>query len=333
MFSKLSRWLKSRFLTPKSAARSSVPTAANDSDPGLRQETPVLAKCDYFVDIHVWPRQTDPRRWLENFEADERPYAAHLLDAFQYFSTELVDALFVGAFHDLSRHVVDRGASPAAAATQWNDFVQSLIITYPTGEIPGPTDSGYLFARKARQVLGLPDQRILAPEVALAYLNRHGPRPVVFVDDFLGSGSQFLGTWNRLYPVGGAMRSFANEHSTLGLDVTYVPLFATELGSGELARSAGAVRLAPAHHVPKAAGLLDADSFIWPQAERAAGQAVIRQASERAGFVDTGGHDAEDWQGFAKLALAVGFAHGVPDATLPIFHATRPNWQPLVARA
>ena len=61
------------------------------------------------------------------------------------------------------------------------------------------TDSGLAFARKARQVLSLPQDRILSPLDTLEFVGTHGPREVLFLDDFLGTGNQFLSTWRRAY--------------------------------------------------------------------------------------------------------------------------------------
>jgi hypothetical protein len=309
-------------------------TAPPADGPGLFDEHQVLARCSYFVDVQLWPREQviNPQRWLDNFLAAERPYAAHLLGSFQYFSTELTDALLTGAFQDLSRRILDLDAPTAVARAQWTDFCQSVLITYPTGELPNPTDSGYLFARKARQVLRVPEQRILSPESTLTYLLKHGARPVVFVDDFLGSGNQFRDTWVRRHTVGGIETSFKELQEDLLFEPYYVPVMATASGSAALVNVAPAVTVAAAHELPEELSALHDDSVVWPESERAAGQAVVQAASLRAGFPDTGGNSIEDWQGFAALGLSIAFAHSVPDATLPIFHAERDNWFPLVRR-
>lgn len=43
----------------------------------------VQAKCDYFVDVQLWPLKAtlDPERWLSNFENDELDHAIHLLNS------------------------------------------------------------------------------------------------------------------------------------------------------------------------------------------------------------------------------------------------------------
>lgn len=296
----------------------------------LTSETEVLAKCDYFQDVHLWPRSAvlNSRRWLDNFTPDERPYAAHLLGQFQFFSMDLTDALLKGAFDELSRSLIDLQGTYADADARWQNFVASAVVTYPTGETPSPTDSGFTFARKARQVLGIRETNIMQPDAALEHLSNHGPCPVLFVDDFLGSGSQIVTTWHRNSRAG----SFATTQKAQHFPAYYLPLLASDRGLRAVATHAPGLTVAAAHELPAEYSALHPNSLLWPDHERSAGQAMIKSASKRAGFPDTGGHDTGDWRGFAQLGLAVAFAHSVPDATLPLFHAKRSRWVPLVAR-
>ena len=64
----------------------------------------LVAKCDYFVDVQLWPLRTslDPERWLSNFRDRELDHAIHLLNAFMFFSESLVNEMFVAAFRRLA---------------------------------------------------------------------------------------------------------------------------------------------------------------------------------------------------------------------------------------
>ena len=92
-----------------------------------------------------------------------------------YFSEPMVNAQLLGAFQNLSRLV--KGAHPSliTAQTHWQTFFDTLLITYVTGENPNVTDSGFTFARKARQVLGVPEDRIVDPNTALDQALRFRP--------------------------------------------------------------------------------------------------------------------------------------------------------------
>src|ERR1043166_1930229 len=192
----------------------------------------VLQKCEFFVDVQVWPfgkLHTD--EWLNNFEPSELEHAVHLLNAFMYFSSPLVDQLFCAAFQELSRVVRKNGDSFLAVQGSWRSFVDSLIVTRVTGENPSDADSGFQFVRMARDLLLVPESRIVSPEDAISLLLKEPPRPVVFVDDFVGSGNQFITTWKRKTSVSGSEINFEMlAASKRGVTFFYIPLVCTQRG-------------------------------------------------------------------------------------------------------
>jgi hypothetical protein len=294
----------------------------------------LLAKCDYFLDIQLWPllSAVNPRFWLENFLASERAHAIHLLNSFMYFSEPLVDEMFKAAVQRLSMRVVTGIGSLAAAQTAWQTFISSAIVTYVTGEMPNPSDSGFTFARKARQVLGISEAHIVHPSQALEVLLTGSLRPIVFVDDFVGSGNQFVHTWKRLVLISGSQTSFeriAALHA--GAPLYYCPLLCTETGLAAINKACPGIAVSPAHILSSRYSAFSAESIFWPKDLQATATEFIRQASDRAGIPDNNGR-VNDWRGFRKLGLAIAFAHSVPDATLPLFYWEQRGWRPLVRR-
>lgn len=112
----------------------------------------VLEKTDYFAEVHLWPetQRLNPRGWLDNFHSDERFFANHLLNVFLFFNDVMEDALLRWAVQSLSVDISRRTSSLADARAQWRAFIRDLVVTYVQGETPRATDSGHLFARKAR---------------------------------------------------------------------------------------------------------------------------------------------------------------------------------------
>ena len=127
----------------------------------------MLEKIDYFSDIQLWPRTVQPKRWLDNFLDCERPYAVHLLNSFAHFNQEIVNQLFVSAFQFLSCEVLPVGAPLDEAVQAWADFRNRVLITPVNGENPSPADSGYRYASKARDLLGIPWFQLANHEDAL----------------------------------------------------------------------------------------------------------------------------------------------------------------------
>jgi hypothetical protein len=192
----------------------------------------VQSKCDYFVDVQLWPLRTElnPEAWLSNFPPDEIDHAVHLLNGFIYFSSAITKRLFYAAFQSLSMDVASSETMRRTRAA-WSSFVDSVIITRVTGETPSDTDSGFIFSRMARQALKIDEERVLPPEKAIeTVLARRGGR-VVFVDDFVGSGNQFRDTWRREYDLNGRKISFERVASAVSdVDWIYCPVLCTVPG-------------------------------------------------------------------------------------------------------
>lgn len=295
----------------------------------------VISKCNYFVDVQLWPVRSvlRPEEWLSNFSVQELPHAVQLLNAFMYYSEPLVNDLFAASFQSLSRHFRGPNDTFLRAQAAWSDFVDTVRITYVTGERPNPTDSGYLFARKARQILGIRESQVMFPEAVAAEVATSGPWPVVFVDDFVGSGNQFLTLWNRPMTLpNGSTVTFSQLSRIRNQTFAYCPLVSCQTGYNEIRRLAPAVRLSCCHVLPNQYSALASDSVIWPATLLPTACDFVRKASERAEIPDTDGVAVDDWQGYRKLGLSLAFSHSVPDATLPIFYWEKNGWKPLLRR-
>ena len=193
------------------AEQSRLPAQQGSSDS-------ILTKLRLLADLHIWPARTrlDPDDWLQNFRNDERPYALNILNVFLYFSNPIIDAMFHSNVHSLSSAVTLYATSLAEARAQWQMFLSTVLVTYVQGEHPRPTDSGLVFARKARQVLGISENNIVHPWEALSVIVQRPLTPILFVDDFVGSdrdldpkipdfvgsGTQMIETWTRKFPIG-----------------------------------------------------------------------------------------------------------------------------------
>ena len=211
----------------------------------------VFSKLQFLSDFNLWPGRSelDPDGWLANFRPIERPFAVNILNVFLYFAEPLVNAMFHGSVHSLSAKFAADADGLGEARERWEAFRSKVLFTYVQGENPSPTDSGHLFVRKVRQVLGISDAHIVDPIDALRWLVYDPVLPIVFVDDFLGSGSQMASTWHRKHQLSGTVKaSFAQcvaSHSF----VCYVPLIATQLGLSPDSRAVrGIAGLSGAHN-------------------------------------------------------------------------------------
>lgn len=292
----------------------------------------VLERCNYFTDVGLWPLRMDidPQAWLNNFLPDEKLLASYLLNSFIYLGDQVVDRLFIAAFHGLSYRETVPKDDESQGSLAWREFVESVFVTPVRGEQPHLTDSGFSFLRRSRDLLGIPEARIQANEVVLARLIRGEDFPVVFVDDFVGSGEQFVHTWHRTHAIGSDITSF-EEAAQGGGTFYYCPIVATSHGLEQIMARCRGATVVPAHVLSERHNALSDESIIWPAQLTSDAHEFLRVASERAGIPDTGG-GPQDWRGFRKLGLTLAFEHTIPDATLPIFWWRSETWHPLKER-
>lgn len=219
----------------------------------MTQES-LLSRCEYFVDVQLWPlnRRLDAESWLTNFQPAERDHALHLLDMFQYYPAWVVERLFIGAFQALSRHVVTTKNSFMSARSEWRRFISTAVVVRVTGEIPSQADSGHLFVRLARDRFRVPEDNLVDHPGALSRLINSPSTPIIFVDDFVGSGNQFVTMWQRQYTVPGqpSTLSFSDAISlTRSRSLFYCPVLCTQFGHARIAKECPQVTIMPAHFV------------------------------------------------------------------------------------
>ena len=291
----------------------------------------LASKAESFVDFHVWPLPTtfNPSGWLGNFLPAEQEHALNLLNAFIYYSPAMVDALFIAAFQQISSAVIDLGDSHVSAVEAWQRFCSTVMVVHVEGEEPNPTDSGYAYSRRARQLLDIAESQVVTSRDALDRLLSGGPGAVVFVDDFVGSGSQFVTSWHRTWTLSdGREHSFAQLARTSSARFYYCPLICTASGFDAIRLDCPEVGVTPAHLLSPQYNLLSPDCHLWPEHLRGTAASFIEAASRRAGIPEWG---TSGWRGFHELGLGIAWETSVPDATLPIFH-WETNWQPLMRR-
>ncbi|NEU95234.1 phosphoribosyltransferase-like protein [Bradyrhizobium uaiense] len=292
----------------------------------------ILEKCKNHLDFQLWPIEMEAQiePWLANFLPDEKEHAYHLLNSFLFFSERMTKQLFLSAVNDLSVRIRKPGRTMSGERSAWRSLFDSILVTQVTGEAPNPTDSGNLFSRYARDFLGFDEAQILSNDEVLRVLLSNNPRPVIFVDDFAGSGNQFARMWKRKHQIGSLHMSFAMYASKQrGGFFGYCPALCTQYGAENIAKECPEVIVSPGNLLTPQYSAIAPDSIIWPDHLRQNASEFLRKASARAGIPEAGGSE-DDWRGFHKLGLCIAFHHGMPDASLPLFKWQQNGWAPLV---
>lgn len=293
----------------------------------------VLKKCDALKRAGLWAAEPKvrPKAWLGNFERDEQLTAAVLLDHFVYYSATCVDRLLATGFRNLRDELVAEHGY-----TEAGKLLERAVFTRVESETPNPTDSGNLFCRKARQILSIPERRVMEPREAL-YAASEG-EPVIFVDDFLGSGDQFINTWTSDY-YNKAPHSFEKALVSKPFLPIYLVLLASEKGLGRVKADAPQVKITATHVVTNDYSVKNISKKLLlptvPDLEQRIEQLIAKYAPK---LVVPSYMNQQKWRslGYHELGFLIAFDHSTPDASLPILWADESSeaseWTPLVKR-
>lgn len=292
----------------------------------------IKERTEYFRDITVWPRQQElnVERWLDNFQQDEEDLANRLISHFTYFHRAGTDALLKQA---IQNHLSQLWTDPKFGNP--NEYLTSSSVAFVTceGEIPHSTDSGNYFSRRLRDALRIPQDYIFSPQMAIEYSETF--THFIFIDDFVGSGNQFIDTITRVHKVDGKVIRFLDIARDPKYTVAYCPCVATHYAFIERIHvDYPAIKLCPAHLLGSQHNAAMHTSRIWhglSPDEAIEEVNHLRLVSARAGYTSED-FGLNDWRGFHGLGLTLAFEHGIPDASLPIFYSDRNGWKPLMRR-
>lgn len=278
----------------------------------------------------IWAGMTQPqlRAWLNNFTGERESYfAACILDALIYRSSQqtvaLMDHMLQRALPNLAQAcgIMQEQAlgwrEPLSKGRRRDDpGIRLVPVIRPDDP---PTKSGPVIARMYKRDIGLSERWFIWPnqiEDAVAA----GIDSFLFVDDFLGTGTQFL--------------RFIHQHN---LDVLlkdrtaiYAPLVAHQQGLTALAKSVPWLRVCCVERLSNSYCLLSSGSQTFndganvPATARAFYFDMLRNREMR--FSRTYA------AGFGRLSLAYVFEHATPNNCLPLLWSSSRGWQPLFQR-
>jgi hypothetical protein len=290
----------------------------------------VLEKCGSLKRAGVWANESRirPTAWLSNFDESEQPIAAVLLDHFVFASAAAVDRMLLSGYRAMRDRMVRCHGKDVAKA-----ILRDAVFTAVEGEDPNVTDSGNLFCRKIRQIVSISESRFLCPSDAMTVAS--GGRPVIFVDDFVGSGDQFASTWTRQY-LDGFPRSFKDAHDRRPFPAYYLTLVASAGGIDNISHGAPLVEVV-ATHVLNGEYSVHAlpTSPLLPDLPDIPGQ-IDNLIEKYHKYLDVPPYLESSTGrkfGYHGLGFLFAFDHSTPDATIPLLWAEGPEgWTPLVRR-
>jgi hypothetical protein len=186
-----------------------------------------------------------------------------------------------------------------------------------------------------RNSLGIPEKQIVAYSNLYSILENSTTNfPVIFVDDFVGSGAQCDKAWNDNR--GGSRNYTLSEiASTFGHKFVYTPLVVNKMGYDRICNECADLTLIPNHILNDEYNLFKSECICWKGDDDLynKGTQLIIEKSRDLGIPFTNGDKVVDVKGFGEQGLALAFDDdGVPDAIPAIFYWCADNWTPLIKK-
>lgn len=265
-------------------------------------------------------------QWLANFQTQEERYlAAHLLNSLVYRSGNMLCSSFQHLIHcELPGSLQQHGYEMPNGLVAFHESLQAATQAFPLRFVavdgsfePTPGKSGAVIIRQFKRHLNVSKHILCRPE-HMAGLPAH-VRYLVFIDDLLGTGTQFT--------------KFANFYQLANLRDRFVMVY-----SPQLSHANGIAHLAK--HFPWLS--------VLPVEPLGTGHQFFRvkEATPNRWHAD-GDNTTDDVKAFCDglaekaqipkrtkhlLDLTILFEHAAPNNTLPFYWAVSPKWRPLIPR-
>lgn len=309
---------------------SSMPTFAVPPD-GEVFTNDILERAGALIDAGIWEGidHVRLRTWLRNFDSPEEKYfAACVLDGLVYRSVGQTVAMMEQM---LERTLVDhtRGSPPpkdvpgdwlAALRTRRGMGDPKIRIVPVIRDKDPPTKSGPQLARMYRRYLGLEDAWMIWPWQIQDQIKK-GAKAFIFIDDFLGTGTQFARFGKKF--------DFANVLQ--GVYAVYAPLVAHREGLQCLAKELPYVGVCVVEALGARHSAFSPESPYFNDGTNSA--ASTKQFYEGLLERKLGSVPPNYREGWGKLQLTYVFQHAVPNNCLPILWWDQPgSWTPLFGR-
>ena len=291
-------------------------------------------RLELFREMQLFPiaRELDFENWLKNFTNDEdREIAAHVLKFFIYLPDSMVNQLL--------RTVVGKCGyyfSNNDQAWTHDSFKKYCWYSFIQGEEKDDiTDSGYIFTRKLRDELNIPNSRIVGFEKLYEVLEEETtPQNVILVDDFVGSGAQTDTAWNS-HHFGKFDQTLRELVTSSHHRIVYAPLVANEVGLKRIASKCLGLHMEYIYKLTPEYNLLNPNGVCWngDKAKYDKFKNLLFHVAKEEGIPITEGKHVNDMFGFGCQGLALAFSHGIPDACPAFFYWDTDTWKPLKKRS
>lgn len=280
----------------------------------------IKERCNNLINHQIWTGidKNTINLWFKNFKTEEEKYfAACILDNLIFRSKPQTEAMI---FQLLSRSIPDvfRNNPPPIGDVDLMESLKSnkecFIRLVPViKDDNDQTQSGYLISRLMKTMKFCNKDWIIAPSEVRESIKK-GIKTFIFIDDFLGTGNQFIEV------------AKANKLQDIAKDnyIVFAPLSAHERGIKAVKEKFEDIKIAASEIIP-----LDSEIFSICCDDEVNTPEIVKFFYKE--LLSTKKIKSNKASEKYNLMLAYAFEHGVPNSSIKILYHDK-NWNPLFNR-
>ncbi|MDP5138315.1 hypothetical protein ORJ04_20410 [Rheinheimera baltica] len=294
----------------------------------------IVQKTTQYIDLGLWSgiELNKFDRWIGQYKSnDEKILAALILESLVYRSKEHLSALIEHAIYkSIPQALFEYSGDEAEfrnierVCNYGKNLPHEIAIVPVIRDADPPTKSGPLVARLFKR-LGKVNDKLMYWPWQISSLKDIST--IIFVDDFVGTGNQFI--------------KFINNHVVKNVDlskfkVVYCPLTATEVGLNNISKTMPEIILCPIELVSDSHNffIFCAKNFAMTDDELTKLNEVYFSYLKKVKLDRLGRKtvDGDMSLGYGSLALTYAYEHATPNASLPLLWANSDNYMSLFER-
>ena len=289
----------------------------------------VITRCHDLISEGIWSGIDKIRfqGWLNNFKSEEEKYfSARLLDGLIYRSKDQTIAMLEQLLHRTLPDLQAEHPMPFGEISDWVEFLKNrstdnspLRLVAVKGEYDSPGKSSSILMRHLMKEFGT-HEGIMIEADQIENCIMSGIKTFVFIDDFMGTGKQFIELCNEI-----DIKSFLPDAY-----FAYTPLVSHVQGIQALTKYAPNIKVSSVEVLEQCHDIFSPQSLCFSDGGNSADDAL---AFYRDLVKDRNLSLRGDEKGYGNLGILYAFEHGAPDNCVSIlWHSEQYKWSQLFLR-
>lgn len=300
----------------------------------------VIYQSNILIKLNIWTiSDSSFNAWIHQFQTQEEKYfCACLLSRLVFRSKNQINALISSILSsNLNNYCFDNIENQGKLIQLLTSKrVDPRIRLIPViNEEDPPTKSGPLVIRYTKKRYNLNEKWMIWSSMFNSLLESEKNFTFIFIDDFCGTGKQFdkffsqiaFKDINNLEDI----KNFWERIQTKNIKIIYCPLIAYESGFNYLRFKYPFLKFTSSELLTSYNNFFDDNNWKELSNDTITSSNAKQWLKD---FWQSKGFEGRSipYLGYENMALTIGFEHGTPNNTLPIFWQSNNNWKPLLER-